>query len=86
MGREKFQEVLGFAPAEHAHRSAEIDYAALDKVIPHPVYAIQGWVSILCPARTDDEARALVAYAHQRAIERHDPAAAGRSDFTADTR
>lgn len=85
VGREKFQEVLGFAAAEHARRSAEIDYAALDAVIPHPVYATHGWASILCPAaRTGDQARALVAYAYRRAMERYDPAAVGRSGSGSD--
>jgi hypothetical protein len=81
VGRRKFQEVLGFAPADHADRSAGIDYAVLDTVIPHPVYATQGWVSIVSPgARTSDEVRALIAYAHRRAMERYDPAAADRPD------
>src|SRR5215212_507361 len=30
--------------------SVEPDYSALDTVLPHPVYAKQGWVSILNPS------------------------------------
>ena len=82
VGREKFQEVLGFTPAEHAGRSAEIDYAVLDKVIPHPVYAAQGWVSIVSPAaETSDAARALITYAHDRAMQRYGRAPADRSEI-----
>jgi hypothetical protein len=37
----------------------------LDEVIPHPVYATQGWLSILCPR--DERARPLLQDAHRRA-------------------
>jgi hypothetical protein len=68
---EKFEELLGFAPAAHAERSAGIDHAVLDEVIPHPAYATQGRVSIVSPAeKTDGTARELIAYAHRRAAER----------------
>jgi hypothetical protein len=47
------------------------DPAALDRVIPHPIYAAQSWVSILNPGeRTDDQARALLREAHERAVQR----------------
>ena len=44
------------------------DYTALDRVIPHPVYARQRWVSILNPsARTFEEvAKPLIAETHDR--------------------
>jgi len=44
------------------------DYAALDTVIPHPVYAQQRWVAILNPSRRsfDDVVKPLVAEAHER--------------------
>lgn len=72
VGRERFEAELGYAPAEHAGRAAGIDHAVLDEVIPHPVYAAQGWLSIVCPGpRTDEAARALIAHAHRRAADRH---------------
>lgn len=50
-----------------------IDYAVLDKVIPHPVYAKQAWVSILNPgAATSPVARELLTEAHARARARHE--------------
>jgi Family of unknown function (DUF6194) len=72
VGRERFAEVVGWSPAEHAARSAGVDYAVLDAVVPHPVYAAQGSVSVLCPGqRTGATARALVEHAHRRAVARY---------------
>jgi Family of unknown function (DUF6194) len=41
------------------------DFAALDTVMPHPVYAAQGWVSVLNPESTSVES--LIVGAHARA-------------------
>jgi hypothetical protein len=48
--------------------SKETDYAALDTIIPHPVYAKQRWIGILNPSRTtfDELAKPLLAEAHDR--------------------
>ena len=63
---------MGWSPAEHAARAAGVDYAVLDEVIPHPVYAAQGWVSVLCPGpRAAATARTLVEEAQARAVARH---------------
>lgn len=78
VGRERFEQVVGWAPAEHGDRSVGVDYAALDRVIPHPVYAAQCWVSVVCPGeRTADEVRALVEHAHARAVRAWRPRAGG---------
>jgi hypothetical protein len=44
------------------------DFAALDTVIPHPVYAKQRWVAILNPSRRsfDQIVKPLIAEAHER--------------------
>jgi Family of unknown function (DUF6194) len=44
------------------------DYAALDTVIPHPVYAKQRWIAILNPTQRtfDDVVKALIDEAHAR--------------------
>ena len=50
------------------------DYAALDRVMPHPVYALQHWVSILNPteATFDSIVKPLLDEAHGRvARSRH---------------
>jgi hypothetical protein len=72
VGRETFRDLIGYPPAEHRNRHAEFDYTALDRLLPHPAYAAQGWVSILNPAeRTGRQARSLLLDAHARASERH---------------
>jgi hypothetical protein len=44
------------------------DFAALDRVLPHPVYAKQRWVAILIPSRRsfDEVVKPLIAEAHER--------------------
>ena len=46
----------------------EPDYAALDRVLPHPVYAQQHWVSILNPSAEtfDTVVKPLLSEAHDR--------------------
>jgi hypothetical protein len=71
-GRHAYEEVLGHPPAAHKEHHASYDYAVLDRLIPHPVYAVQGWVSVLNPgAATDERLRSLLTDAHARAAERH---------------
>ena len=46
----------------------EPDYAALDRVLPHPVYAAQRWISILNPSWStwNETVVPLIAVAHDR--------------------
>jgi hypothetical protein len=48
---------------------ASVDATVLDRVIPHPVYAKQHWISILNPsaATFDEMVRPLLDEAHERA-------------------
>jgi hypothetical protein len=47
------------------------DFAALDTVLPHPIYGAQSWVSVLNPGpRTEELTRELLAEAHRRAVAR----------------
>lgn len=47
------------------------DYAALDVVMPHPVYAPQSWVSVLNPSEsTFDSLKPLLQEAYARATRR----------------
>jgi hypothetical protein len=72
VGRTRFQELIGYAPAAHADHEARIEFAAVDCLLPHPAYATQGWVSILNPGpATSTQARSLLAEGHARAINRH---------------
>jgi Family of unknown function (DUF6194) len=71
VGREIFAALFGHAPAAHADHYGDYDYTALDRVIPHPVYAGQGWVSVLNPQATAPQLESLLAQAHARAAARH---------------
>lgn len=72
VGRATYGELLGHTPDEHAARAGEYDYTELDRILPHPIYASQAWVSILNPGeRTGVEARALIRAARDLAAQRH---------------
>jgi Family of unknown function (DUF6194) len=72
LGRSGFEQLLGHAPTKHAAHHDEFDYAATDVLLPHPIYAAQGWVSILNPAeRTSMQLRELLDHAHSLAARRH---------------
>jgi hypothetical protein len=60
VGRETFERLVGAMEAP--------DYAALDRLLPHPVYAKQLWISILNPsdATFRDVVLPLIAEAHDR--------------------
>ena len=60
VGRTTFERLVG--------GSGEPDYAAVDRVLPHPVYAKQRWISILNPSEATfrDVVLPLVAEAHDR--------------------
>ncbi|MFF5228125.1 DUF6194 family protein [Dactylosporangium sp. NPDC000521] len=67
-GREAFQAHLGYPPAELEQRRADVDFAGLDEILPHPAYGRQGWVCVLNPgARTAAALDALIAVAHRDA-------------------
>ena len=60
VGRETFERLVG------AFESP--DYAAYDRILPHPVYAKQRWISILNPSDVTfrDVCLPLIAEAHDR--------------------
>lgn len=60
VSRQTFERLVGDA--------TDIDHAALDRVVPHPVYAQQHWVAILNPSAATFEAvvKPLLREAHDR--------------------
>jgi Family of unknown function (DUF6194) len=72
IGRNGFERLLGYPPAtQPAHRD-EFDYAATDVLLPHPLYASQGWISILNPGdQTSAQLRDLLDEAHGLASGRY---------------
>jgi hypothetical protein len=68
VGRTAFEELLGHPPAH----SGNADHTAIDTLIPHPVYATQGWVAIINPGMATAElSRSLLTGAHTLAVGRH---------------
>ena len=73
VGRERFEDLIGLAPAAYTTHRDEYDHAAPDTLTPLPVYAAQAWVAILNPgARTGALARTLLVEAHDRARAAHE--------------
>ena len=66
VSKETFLRLAGSADGGH------VDYAALDRVIPHPVYAKQRWLAILNPSRGTFDAvvKPLIAEARTSASQR----------------
>jgi hypothetical protein len=60
VGRETFERLVG--------SMAEPDYGAFDRILPHPVYARQHWISILNPSEATyrDVVLPLLTEAHDR--------------------
>ncbi|GAA1086973.1 DUF6194 family protein [Nocardiopsis metallicus] len=74
VGRALFEEVVGHTPAAHAGHREGLDYTGLDRLLPHPVYAAQGWVAVLNPgSRTSERVCELLSLARDRAAARHRP-------------
>jgi hypothetical protein len=73
VGRTAFEQLTGYPPGEHDAQAVRFDYTALDRLLPHPAYAAQGWVAILNPGEaTAGQARSLLTDAHALAVQRHD--------------
>lgn len=74
VGRAQFEEVVGHSPAAHAEYRDGFDFTALDRFLPHPAYAAQGWVAVLNPGpRTSGRVRELLTLARGRAAARFRP-------------
>jgi uncharacterized protein DUF6194 len=76
VGRDTFERLVGSMESP--------DYAAYDRILPHPVYAKQRWLSILNPsdATFRDVCLPLIAEAHDRLSTVH---ARHRTERDADT-
>jgi hypothetical protein len=78
LGRDRFRRLFGFAPAELEDHRAEFAFDAPDRLVPHPVYGRQGWVSVVVPGpSTDEQVRELIAHAYEQARGRHARRASG---------
>jgi Family of unknown function (DUF6194) len=71
VGRRRFEELIGYPPAQFAGHQAAPDYTALDTVLPHPAYGQQAWISVVCPGpQTSDLLRTLITEARDRLADR----------------
>ena len=74
VGKEKFEELLGFKPKELEANRNNFDFAALDRLFPHPHYGSHCWVSIVNPSEDSREmVKALLDFSWNRAVPRTSP-------------
>ncbi len=70
-----YTSMFGAAPTrrdEHGVLDTGFDYAVLDQVLPHPMYASQYWVCVVNPSdATGEKLRPLVAEAYEFAVRKH---------------
>lgn len=72
VSRDTFRALFGAAPGEQSDQSPTYDYAAVDRLMPHPVYAPQSFVCVLNPsADTFEAVKPLLADAYARVATRH---------------
>jgi hypothetical protein len=72
LGRETFRWLFGFRPAGFADHAAKLDFTELDRIVPHPVYAWQGWILVLTPGpRASAQEPELIGHAYRRARDRY---------------
>jgi hypothetical protein len=71
VSRDTFRTLFGYAPGEVSAESAAYDFAALDRLMPHPVYAPQSYVCVLNPSpETFETVKPLLVEAYSRAATR----------------
>lgn len=72
VGRDAFRALFGPPPGEYSTKSTDYDFAALDRLMPHPAYARQSWVCVLNPSpETFEAVKPLLAEAYSRVATRH---------------
>jgi hypothetical protein len=69
--RETFRGLFGDASSVEGNDETRYDYAALDQLMPHPVYGRQSWVSVLNPsAETFETVKPLLVEAYALVVGR----------------
>ncbi|HEU5327230.1 MAG TPA: DUF6194 family protein [Thermomicrobiales bacterium] len=72
VSRATFQSLFGHPASAASTQSGGYDFAALDRLLPHPVYAPQAFVCVLNPsAATFDQIKPLLAEAYSLVAARH---------------
>jgi hypothetical protein len=72
VSRDTFRALFGHPPSEDSSAASEHDFAALDRLMPHPVYARQSWLCVLNPGpETFEAVKPLLAEAYSIVAARH---------------
>jgi hypothetical protein len=72
VSRDTFRALFGSPSSAESDTDASHDFAALDRLLPHPVYAPQSWVCVLNPSpQTFEAVKPLLAEAYSRAAIQH---------------
>jgi hypothetical protein len=72
VSRATFQALFGRPPSAEIGSITRYDFAALDQLMPHPVYAPQSWVCVLNPSpETFEAVKPLLAEAYSIVATRH---------------
>jgi Family of unknown function (DUF6194) len=72
VSRDAFRALFGYAPGEERPEDVQYDFAALDRLMPHSVYAPQSFVCVLNPsAETFEAVKPLLAEAYSLAADRY---------------
>ncbi len=76
VGRETYRRLLGpqpMAPGDSGTVDTGHDFSVLDQIIPHPVYAPQSWISVLCPSEGlfESSVKPLLEEAYNMAVVRN---------------
>jgi len=71
LGRDRFETQFGYPPRRLADHRSAVDFAAADRVVPHPAYGAQGWCAVVCPSRRSlPQLMELLTHAAAKAAER----------------
>ncbi len=72
VGRDTFRALFGPPVGAQSDRGSTYDFAAVDRLMPHPVYAPQSFVCVLNPSvETFEAVKPLLADAYARVATRH---------------
>lgn len=75
VGKETFLTLFGSTVAEMEARGpleTQFDFAAIDRIMPHPVYGKMYWTCVLNPsAATFEKLKPMLAEAYEMAVKRH---------------
>lgn len=71
VSRDTFRALFGHPPSEDSNKGTDYDFAALDRLMPHPAYASQWWVCVLnLSPETFEAVKPLLAEAYSKVAER----------------